>query len=84
MCRGAHPVHKPVRCELGFVLGHDQVMSNDQVGDDFTLALELGRLGREALELGRLELSVIWTQLISMSEAVFGLSVQVDPRGSPA
>ena len=26
-------------------------MSNDQVGDDFALALELGKLGREALAL---------------------------------
>ena len=26
-------------------------MSNDQVGDDFALALELGRLGREAFQL---------------------------------
>ena len=49
--RGAHPVRKPVRCELGLILGHGQVMSNDQVGDDFTLALELGRLGREAFSL---------------------------------
>ena len=49
--RSAHPVRKPVRRELGLVLGYDQVMSNDQVGDDFALALELGRIGREALAL---------------------------------
>ena len=49
--RGAHSVRKPIRGELGLVLGHGQVMSNDQVGDDFALALELGRLGREALAL---------------------------------
>ena len=49
--RGAHPVHKPVHRELGLVLGHGQIVSNDQVGDDFALALELGRLGREALAL---------------------------------
>ena len=44
-------MRKPVRRELGLVLGHDQVMSNDQVGGNFALALELGRLGREALAL---------------------------------
>ena len=49
--RGAHPVRKPVRRELGLVLGHGHVMSNDQVGDDFALALELGGLEREALAL---------------------------------
>ena len=49
--RGAHSVRKPVRCELGLVLGHDQVVSNDQVGDDFALALEMGRVGLEALAL---------------------------------
>ena len=49
--RGAHFVHKSVRRELGLVLGHGQVISNDQVDDDFALALELGRLGREALAL---------------------------------
>ena len=49
--RGAHPVRQPVRRELGLVLVHGQVMSNDQVGDDFALAFELGRLGREALAL---------------------------------
>ena len=49
--RGAHPVRKPVRRELGLVLGHGQVMSNDEVGDDFALALGLRRLGREALAL---------------------------------
>ena len=30
--RGAHSVRKPVRRELELVLGHDQVMCNDQVG----------------------------------------------------
>ena len=40
MC-DAHPVHKPVRRELGLVLGHGLV------GDDFALALELRRLRRE-------------------------------------
>ena len=49
--RGAHSVGKPVRRKLEWVLGHSQVMSNDQVGDDFALALELGRLGCEALAL---------------------------------
>ena len=49
--RGAHPVRKPVRRELGLVLGHAHVISTDQVDDDFALALELGRLGREALVL---------------------------------
>ena len=49
--RGAHPVRTPVRRKLGLVLGNDQVMFNDQVGDDFALALDLGRLGREALAL---------------------------------
>ena len=44
-------MHKPVRRELGLVLGHGQVMFNDQVGDDFALALELGRLEREMLAL---------------------------------
>ena len=37
MC-GAHPVRKPVRRELGLVLGYDHIMSNDQVGRE-TLAL---------------------------------------------
>ena len=32
--RGAHAVRKPVHHELGLVLGHDQVMSNDQVGPE--------------------------------------------------
>ena len=50
MC-GAHPVHKPVRREFGLVLGHGQVISNDQVNDDVALALELGGLGHEALAL---------------------------------
>ena len=44
-------MRKPIRRELGLVLGHGEVMSNDQVGDDFALALELGRLGREAFAL---------------------------------
>ena len=49
--RGAHPVRKPVRRELGLVLGHAHVVSPLQVDDDFALALELGRLVREALVL---------------------------------
>ena len=44
-------MRKPVRREFGLVLGHSQVMSNDQVNDDFTLALELGGFGHEALAL---------------------------------
>ena len=48
--RGAHPVHKQVRRELGLVLGRSQVIPNDQVGKDFVF-LELGRHGREALAL---------------------------------
>ena len=48
--RGAHPVHKPVRRELGLVLGRSQVIPNDQVGKDFVF-LELRRHGREALAL---------------------------------
>ena len=36
---------------LGLVLGHGQVISHDQVSDDFALALELGGFGREALAL---------------------------------
>ena len=47
--RGTHPVRKPVRRQLGLVLGHGQVASNDQNGYDFALTLELGGLGREAL-----------------------------------
>ena len=50
MC-GAHSVRKPVRREFELVLGHGQVKSNDQVSDNFVLALELGRFGREALTL---------------------------------
>ena len=42
---------KPVRRKFGLVLGHGQVISNDQVRDDFVLALKLGRFGREALAL---------------------------------
>ena len=49
--RGAHPVRKPVRRESGLVLSYGQVISNDQVNDDFALALELGGFGREALAL---------------------------------
>ena len=49
--RGAHPVCKPVRREFRLVLGHGQVISNDQVSDDFVLALKLGRFRREALAL---------------------------------
>ena len=53
--RGAHPVRKPVRREFElfffFFLGHGQVIFNDQVDDDFVLALELGAFGREALAL---------------------------------
>ena len=49
--RGAHSECKPVRREFGLVLGHGQVISNDQVSDNFVLALELGRFGREAFAL---------------------------------
>ena len=50
--RGAHhPVSKPVRREFGLVLSHGQVISNDQVSDDFALVLKLGGFGREALAL---------------------------------
>ena len=49
--RGAHYVRKPVRREFGLVLGHGQVISNDQVSDNFVLVLELGRFGREAFAL---------------------------------
>ena len=49
--RGAHPVRKPVRREFGLVLGHGQVISNDQINALFALALELGGFGREALAL---------------------------------
>ena len=44
-------MRKPVRREFGLVLGYGQVISNDQVNDDFALALELGGFGREALAL---------------------------------
>ena len=44
-------MRKPVRREFGQVLGHGQVISNDQVNDDFALALELGGFGLEALAL---------------------------------
>ena len=44
-------MRKPVRREFGLVLGHGQVISNDQVSDDFALALELGGFGREAFAL---------------------------------
>ena len=36
---------------LGWFLGHGQVISNDQVDDDFALALEPGGFGHEALAL---------------------------------
>ena len=36
---------------LGWFLGHGQVISNDQVDDDFALALELGGFGHEKLAL---------------------------------
>ena len=49
--RGAHSERKPVCREFGLVLGHGQVISNDQVSDIFVLALELGRSGREAFAL---------------------------------
>ena len=49
--RGAHSDRKPVRCEFGLVLGHDQVISNDEVSDNFVLALELGRFVREAFAI---------------------------------
>ena len=52
-------MHKPVRRELGLVLGHGQVMPNDQFGDDVALALELERLGREALALIQLSLDLV-------------------------
>ena len=44
-------MRRPVRREFGLVLGHGQVISNDQVSDDFTLALEMGGFGREALAM---------------------------------
>ena len=49
--RGAYFVYKPVRGELGLVRGHVQVMFYDQVDHDFSFALKLPRLGREALAL---------------------------------
>ena len=49
--RGVHPVQKPVRHELGLVLGRGQVMLNDQVDNDSAFALEFGRYGRDALAL---------------------------------
>ena len=49
--RGSHSERKPVRREFGLVLGHGQVVSNDQVSDNFVLVLELGRFGREAFAL---------------------------------
>ena len=81
--RGAHPVRKPVCRELGLFLGHGQVMSNDQVGDDFALALELGKLGRKALVLIQRGFRPRGRSL-SVLGAGFGLSVQVVPRGSLA
>ena len=44
-------MREPVRSELGLVLDHYQIMPYDQVGDNFSLALELWRLEREALAL---------------------------------
>ena len=44
---------------LGLVLGHDQVISSDQVNDDFALALELGGFGREALALIQCSLDLV-------------------------
>ena len=44
-------MRKLVHREFGLVLGHGQVISNDQVSDDFTLALELEEFGLEALAL---------------------------------
>ena len=49
--RGAHCERKSVRREFGLVLGHGQVISNDEVSDNFVLTLELGRFGREAFAL---------------------------------
>ena len=57
--RGAHPVCKPVRREFGLVLGHGQVISNDQVNDDFVLALKLGKFRREALALVQCGLDLV-------------------------
>ena len=57
--RGAHPVLKPVRREFELVLGHGQVICNDQVSDDFTLALELRGFGREALALIQCALDLV-------------------------
>ena len=49
--RGAHYERKPVRRGFGLVLVHGQVISNDQVSDNFVLALELGRFGHEVFAL---------------------------------
>ena len=44
-------MRKLVHREFGLVSGHGQVISNDQVNDDFAFALKLGGFGREALAL---------------------------------
>ena len=49
----------PVRREFKQVLGHGQVVSNDQVNDDFALALELGGFGLEALALVQCGLDLV-------------------------
>ena len=82
--RGAHPAHKPVHRELGLVLGHGQFISNDQVGNDFALALELGRLEREAFALIQRDLDlapvdinaeiIIWAERSSWPARVTSLA----------
>ena len=52
-------MRKPVHRELGLILGHGQVISDDHVSDDFVLALELGRFGREALALIQRRLDLV-------------------------
>ena len=42
---------KPVRRKFGLVLGHGEVISNDQVRGDLVLVLRLERFGYEALAL---------------------------------
>ena len=76
-------MRKPVRHELGLVLGHGQVMSNDQVGNDFALTLELERLRLEALALIQRGLDLVADRILKL-EAVSRLRVQVGSRGSPA
>ena len=46
-------------CEFRLVLGHGQVISNDQVSDDFALALKLGRFRRETLALVQCGLNLV-------------------------